>query len=46
MSFRDMIFFDDEHRNIDSVSRLGVAAHFVPEGMNGRLLESALRAWG
>ena len=46
VSFRDMIFFDDEHRNIDSVSRLGVAAHFVPEGMNGRLLESALRAWG
>jgi magnesium-dependent phosphatase 1 len=45
IAFRDMIFFDDEHRNIESVSRLGVSAHFVPEGMNGKLLETALRAW-
>ena len=44
IAFEDMIFFDDEHRNIDSVSRLGVAAHLVPEGMNAKLLEGALRS--
>jgi magnesium-dependent phosphatase 1 len=45
VAFQDMIFFDDEHRNIESVSRLGVSAHFVPEGMNGKLLEVALGNW-
>jgi magnesium-dependent phosphatase 1 len=45
VAFRDMLFFDDEHRNIESVSRLGVAAHLVPEGMNHELLEAALRTW-
>jgi magnesium-dependent phosphatase 1 len=40
--FRDMIFFDDEHRNIESVSRLGVAAHLVSSGMNATLLAKAL----
>jgi magnesium-dependent phosphatase 1 len=42
IAFRDMIFFDDEHRNIESVSRLGVAAHLVPSGMNATLLAKAL----
>jgi magnesium-dependent phosphatase 1 len=42
VAFEDMIFFDDEHRNIESVSRLGVAAHLVPHGMNGELLKVAL----
>ena len=46
VAFRDMIFFDDEQRNIESVSRLGVAAHLVPNGMNGELLTAALRDWG
>jgi magnesium-dependent phosphatase 1 len=41
--FHDMIFFDDEHRNIESVSRLGVAAHLVTGGMNAKLLDAALR---
>jgi magnesium-dependent phosphatase 1 len=33
VAFDDMLFFDDEPRNIDSVSRLGVAAHLVNHGM-------------
>jgi magnesium-dependent phosphatase 1 len=45
VAFHDMIFFDDEHRNIESVSRLGVAAHLVPGGMNAKLVEAALRTW-
>ena len=45
VAFADMIFFDDEPRNIDSVSRLGVAAHLVPDGMCGELLMAALRSW-
>jgi hypothetical protein len=29
-----MIFFDDEYRNIDEVSRLGVEAIFVEDGIS------------
>lgn len=46
VAFTDMIFFDDENRNIESVSRLGVAAHLVPNGMNGELVAAALRNRG
>jgi magnesium-dependent phosphatase 1 len=46
VAFADMIFFDDEPRNIDSVARLGVATHLVPAGMNGELLALALRDQG
>lgn len=42
IAFGDMIFFDDELRNIDSVARLGVAAHLVGSGMNRAALEAAL----
>jgi magnesium-dependent phosphatase 1 len=34
LPFRDMIFFDDEYRNIDEVSRLGVEAIFVEDGIS------------
>jgi len=33
-SYRDMVFFDDEYRNIDEVSSLGVKAVFVEDGVN------------
>ncbi len=36
--YQDMIFFDDEYRNIEEVRRLGVDAVFVEDGMNERLL--------
>lgn len=43
VAFSEMIFFDDETRNIESVSRLGVAAHLVTRGMNRDALTAALR---
>lgn len=42
IGFDDMVFFDDEPRNIDSVSKLGVASHLVTRGVTRGLLESAL----
>lgn len=42
IAFKDMIFFDDEHRNIESVSRLGVASYLVTQGMSLTLLRKAL----
>ncbi|XP_005091247.1 magnesium-dependent phosphatase 1 [Aplysia californica] len=32
--YEDMIFFDDEHRNIVDVSSLGVTCMFVPDGVS------------
>ena len=32
--YMDMIFFDDEYRNIDEVSKLGVEAVFVENGIS------------
>lgn len=43
VDFDAMLFFDDEPRNIDSVARLGVAAHLVTGGMSLATLEAALR---
>lgn len=34
LDYQQMIFFDDEYRNIEEVSRLGVEAVFVEEGLN------------
>ncbi len=43
IDYAEMIFFDDEPRNVDSVARLGVAAHLVRGGMTRALLEQARR---
>ncbi|XP_077169007.1 magnesium-dependent phosphatase 1 isoform X3 [Paroedura picta] len=40
-----MLFFDDEARNIHDVSKLGVTCIHVPNGMNLSLLESGLEAF-
>ncbi len=42
LDFEQMIFFDDEHRNIHEVGDLGVQAVHVPRGMTWRLFEQAL----
>ncbi len=42
LSYRDMIFFDDEYRNIDEVSRLGVRTVFVQDGINEGLMKEYL----
>ena len=42
LAYEDMVFFDDEARNVDSVGRLGGSAHLVRDGMTKQLLERAL----
>ena len=42
LAYEEMVFFDDEPRNIESVSRLGVSAHLVRDGMTKALIERAL----
>lgn len=42
VAYQEMLFFDDEQRNIDSVSRLGVRAVRVGSGLSRGMLESAL----
>lgn len=41
----EMLFFDDEMRNIYEVSRMGVTAVFVKNGMTMELFEEGLRKW-
>jgi magnesium-dependent phosphatase 1 len=33
MAYSEMVFFDDEHRNIHEVRKLGVEAVFVADGL-------------
>lgn len=46
VDYAEMIFFDDEPRNVESVARLGVAAHLVRGGMTRALLDEALERAG
>jgi len=43
MSFHEMIFFDDEYRNVDEVADLGVKSIFVNNGISLSLVKSSLR---
>lgn len=43
LPFKNMFFFDDEHRNVHEVGSLGVRTHLVYEGMNRKLLKKALK---
>lgn len=38
LAYEDMIFFDDEYRNIHEVSQLGVEAVIVEDGINMNIL--------
>lgn len=38
-----MMFFDDESRNIHSVSTLGVHCYSVPDGLNYKLFINAIK---
>ncbi len=42
ISYSEMIFFDDEMRNISEVGSLGVHAVYVENGINGYLVNQAL----
>ncbi|XP_076650132.1 magnesium-dependent phosphatase 1 [Halictus rubicundus] len=41
--YTDMIFFDDEHRNIVDVSKLGVTCILVKSGVTHSVVEDALK---
>ncbi|XP_033340947.2 magnesium-dependent phosphatase 1 [Megalopta genalis] len=41
--YKDMIFFDDEHRNIVDVGKLGVTCIFVGSGITHAVVENALK---
>lgn len=43
ISFADMIFFDDESRNIRDVEKLGVLSILVKDGMSMDILKSAFQ---
>lgn len=45
ISFREMVFFDDEERNISEVGGLGVHCHHVKRGVTLSLIESALKSF-
>ncbi|XP_072528233.1 magnesium-dependent phosphatase 1-like isoform X1 [Salminus brasiliensis] len=41
--YTDMMFFDDEQRNITDVSRLGVHCVLVPDGVTSKLVSEELQ---
>lgn len=43
VDYKDMIFFDDEHRNIVDVGKLGVTCVHVKDGVTNSLIENALK---
>ncbi|MBA2113127.1 magnesium-dependent phosphatase-1 [Bremerella alba] len=42
IAYEDMLFFDDEMRNIDEVGGLGVTSVFVREGLTAELFHASL----
>ena len=42
VEYHKMLFFDDEHRNIDEVSRLGVTCTYVTSGLSRQVFEIGL----
>ncbi|GFR82625.1 magnesium-dependent phosphatase 1 [Elysia marginata] len=45
IAYEDMIFFDDEHRNIHDVSSLGVTCILVPDGVNNDSFERGMQVF-
>lgn len=45
VSYEDMLFFDDEHRNIRDVSTLGVHAILVTNGVTYAAIENGLKSF-
>lgn len=43
VDYKDMIFFDDEHRNIVDVGKLGVTCVLVKDGVTSAVTENALK---
>ena len=45
VDYQDMLFFDDESRNIVEVSTLGVTSIHVTAGMTERVFQDGLARW-
>ena len=45
LAYEEMLFFDDEHRNIDSVGSLGVVSCHVDRGVTEAHFARGLQAW-
>mmetsp|Transcript_15317 Transcript_15317/g.15228 ORF Transcript_15317/g.15228 Transcript_15317/m.15228 type:complete len:94 (+) Transcript_15317:1-282(+) len=45
IAFTDMIFFDNERGNIQSVAKLGVCSIYCPQGMTRKIWDSGLASW-
>ena len=43
--FEDMLFYDDEIRNIREVGALGVTSIYVEDGLNMKIFKEGLRKW-
>ncbi len=43
--FEEMVFFDNEYRNIEDVSKLGVHCVYTPEGLNWKYWQSGLKMY-
>lgn len=45
IEYQKMIFFDDEHRNIEDINKLGVTCVYVGNGLNMSCIEQGLRQY-
>ncbi|KAK7070030.1 Magnesium-dependent phosphatase 1 [Halocaridina rubra] len=45
LEYSDMLFFDDEHRNLKDLSRIGVLMILVPDGVNKDLIKKGLEEY-
>lgn len=45
VEFGDMVFFDDEMRNVREVGRLGVVCEFVEQGVGVEGVVEGIRRW-
>ncbi|KAJ4439717.1 hypothetical protein ANN_07845 [Periplaneta americana] len=45
LSFKDMLFFDDEHRNIRDLEAQGVVSILVKNGVNMKVIEEGLKTF-
>lgn len=46
IDFRDMLFFDDEHRNAEVHTKLGVKfVHVGPQGLNRATFNRGIQEW-
>ncbi|MES1913089.1 MAG: hypothetical protein MHM6MM_005318 [Cercozoa sp. M6MM] len=45
VEFKDMIFFDNEYRNVRSVSSLGVHSVYTPDGLTWDFFQTGVTQW-